>query len=137
MGIRMVYKPYIYILYIYISSGWWFGTMELYDFPETVGNGMSSSQWTKSIIFQRGRVHPPTRFILWPPSLTASIIDSMTLLWWDRFFASASLAIQVSLQLHSAEVHRWQSLCCLARSNLRPCGALGGLNAGSWASVER
>ena len=31
-----------------------------YDFPETVGNGMSSSQLTKSIIFQRGRAQPPT-----------------------------------------------------------------------------
>ena len=39
--------------------------------------------------------------------------------------ASASLAIQVSLQLHSAEVHRWQSLCCLARSYLRPCCSMG------------
>ena len=30
------------------------GTMEFYDFPY-IGNGMSSSQLTKSIIFQRGR----------------------------------------------------------------------------------
>jgi hypothetical protein len=47
----MVYKPYTYMyrIYIYISSGWWFGTMEFYDFPETVGNGMEkSSQLTKS-----------------------------------------------------------------------------------------
>ena len=41
-----------------------FGTMEflwiLSDFPWKVGNGMSSSQLTKSIIFQRGRAQPPT-----------------------------------------------------------------------------
>ena len=38
-----------------------------YDFPETVGNG-KSSQLTKSIIFQRGRLQPPTRIYL--PKLT-------------------------------------------------------------------
>ena len=32
------------------STGWWFGTMEFYDFP-----GISSSQLTDSIIFQRGK----------------------------------------------------------------------------------
>ena len=35
-------------------SGWWFGSMEFSDFPIILG--MSSSQLTKSIIFQRGRV---------------------------------------------------------------------------------
>ena len=30
-------------------TGWWFGTMEFHDFPETVGNGMSSSQLTNSL----------------------------------------------------------------------------------------
>ena len=34
-------------------TGWWFGTMEFYDFPIILG--MSSSQLTNSIIFQRGR----------------------------------------------------------------------------------
>ena len=34
-------------------SGWWFGTMEFYDFPIILG--MSSSQLTNSIMFQRGR----------------------------------------------------------------------------------
>jgi hypothetical protein len=33
-------------------TGWWFGTMEFYDFPY-IGNIFS--QLTNSIIFQRGR----------------------------------------------------------------------------------
>ena len=36
------------------KTGWWFGTMEFQDFPHIV-KGMSSSQLTNSIIFQRGR----------------------------------------------------------------------------------
>ena len=47
------------VIYIVIMSGWWFGTMEFYDFP--IQLGMSSSQLTSSIIFQRGRAQPPTR----------------------------------------------------------------------------
>ena len=47
------------VIYIVIMSGWWFGTMEFYDFP--IQLGMSSSQLTNSIIFQRGRAQPPTR----------------------------------------------------------------------------
>jgi len=34
-------------------AGWWFGTMEFYDFPKYMG--ISSSQLTNSMIFQRGR----------------------------------------------------------------------------------
>ena len=45
MGIIMVYKP--------TNTDWWFGTMEfLMTFHSAVG--MSSSQLTKSMIFQRG-----------------------------------------------------------------------------------
>ena len=40
------------ICYIYICTGWWFGTLILYDFPIILG--MSSSQLTNSIIFQGG-----------------------------------------------------------------------------------
>ena len=41
-------------------SGWWFGTFGLdYFFHHILG--ISSSQLTKSIIFQRGRAQPPTR----------------------------------------------------------------------------
>ena len=36
------------------------GTMEFYDFPIILG--ISSSQLTKSIIFQRGRLKPPTSY---------------------------------------------------------------------------
>ena len=36
------------------KAAWCFGTMEFYDFPETVGNGMSSSQLIFRF-FQRGR----------------------------------------------------------------------------------
>ena len=43
------------------STGWWFGTIEFYDFPL----GISSSQLTNSIIFQRGRVyHQPVTLSL-------------------------------------------------------------------------
>jgi len=41
-----------------MDTGWWFGTMEFYDFPETVGNviiPMSTS------IFFGGVGQPPTR----------------------------------------------------------------------------
>ena len=41
-------------------SGWWFGTMEFYDFPFILG--MSSSHRTNSIIFQRARAQPPTSY---------------------------------------------------------------------------
>ena len=37
----------------------------LNDFPETVGNG-KSSQLTKSIIFQKGRLKPPSSLIVNP-----------------------------------------------------------------------
>ena len=43
------------------------------DFPETVGNGISSSQLTNSIIFQRGRYttnQSPIVHISWKKSLT-------------------------------------------------------------------
>ena len=39
------------------TSGWWFGTWLDYEFQL----GLSSSQLTNSIIFQRGRWPPPTR----------------------------------------------------------------------------
>ena len=41
--------------------GWWFGTWILWP---AIQLGMSSSQLTKSIIFQRGRLKPPTRSIV-------------------------------------------------------------------------
>ena len=50
--------------------GFWLvvtGTMEWIMTFQTVGNG-KSSQLTKSIIFQRGRLQPPTRIYL--PKLT-------------------------------------------------------------------
>ena len=37
-------------------SGWWFGTMEFYDFPETVGNVIIPTDFH---IFQRGSNHQP------------------------------------------------------------------------------
>ena len=40
---------------------WWFGTMEFYDVPETVGNFIIPTV-THSIIFQRGGELPPTRY---------------------------------------------------------------------------
>ena len=39
-------------------TGWWFGTMEFYDFPIILG--ISSSQLTFTHIFQWGRLKPPT-----------------------------------------------------------------------------
>ena len=41
-------------------TGWWFGTWMDYDFPLILG--MSSSQLTNSIIFQRGRAQAPSSF---------------------------------------------------------------------------
>ena len=43
-------------LSLYIYTGWWFGTWLLFSHIL----GMSSSQVTNSIIFQRGRAQPPT-----------------------------------------------------------------------------
>jgi hypothetical protein len=43
-----------------VGSGWWFGTMEFYDFPETVGNGIIIP--TDELIFFREVGIPPTRF---------------------------------------------------------------------------
>ena len=43
--------PNPYVNTIYTITLWWFGPI----FSHTVGNGMSSSQLTNSIIFQRGR----------------------------------------------------------------------------------
>jgi hypothetical protein len=40
-----------------LGSGWWFGTFGLF-FPIILG--ISSSQLTNSIIFQRGRAQPPS-----------------------------------------------------------------------------
>ena len=37
------------------TSGWWFGTMEFYDFPETV--------WNVTFIIFRGAGIPPARHI--------------------------------------------------------------------------
>ena len=42
-----------------ISTGWWFGC-HFWHFPRNIGF-LSSSQLTKSIIFQRGGEKPPTR----------------------------------------------------------------------------
>ena len=51
--------PYDVIRYIYILSGWWFGTMEFYDFP------FHHPNW-RSHIFQRGRLnHQPVLNILY------------------------------------------------------------------------
>jgi hypothetical protein len=46
-----------------IGGDWNHGILN--DFPWRVGNGMSSSQltFTHSIIFQRGRLKPPTRLL--------------------------------------------------------------------------
>jgi len=41
------------------ETGWWFGTMEFYDFPY-IGNVIIPTDF-HSIIFQRGREKPPTR----------------------------------------------------------------------------
>jgi hypothetical protein len=39
-----------------ITTGWWFGTFFIFPYM-----GISSSQLTNSIIFQRARAQPPTR----------------------------------------------------------------------------
>ena len=54
------YCMLLYVIYIAYLSGWWFGTWLDFIFHHILG--MSSSQLTKSIIFQRGRSttnHPP------------------------------------------------------------------------------
>ena len=50
-------------------TGWWFGTF----FNFSIQLGMSSSQLTNSIIFQRGRLKPPTRSLLTIINHTISI----------------------------------------------------------------
>ena len=46
-----------------LMAGWWFGTMEFYDFSILVGNFIYNPNWrTHSIILQRGRLKPPTRW---------------------------------------------------------------------------
>jgi len=42
-------------------AGWWFGTMEFYDFPFRNGNGIIIPTDFQSIIFQRARAknHQP------------------------------------------------------------------------------
>ena len=42
---------------MYQYTGWCFGTMEFYDFPETVGNN-NDPNW-RTHIFQRGWNHQP------------------------------------------------------------------------------
>ena len=51
----MAYDPTNY------SSGWWFGTMEFYDFPETVGNVIIP---TDELILFRGVGIPPNSLYL-------------------------------------------------------------------------
>ena len=46
------------MLVIYNISGWWFGTMEFYDFPY-IGNFIIP---TDEVIFFRGVGQPPTRY---------------------------------------------------------------------------
>ena len=48
------------VIYIVIMAGWWFGTWILWI---SIQLGMSSSQLMNSMIFQRGRAQPPTRYI--------------------------------------------------------------------------
>ena len=52
MVILMVTNNFLSLM-IQSKSAWWFGTWLDYDFPIILG--MSSSQLTNSIIFQRGR----------------------------------------------------------------------------------
>ena len=44
-----------------ITTGWWFGTFFIFPYM-----GISSSQLTNSIIFQRARAQPPTRNGVYP-----------------------------------------------------------------------
>ena len=57
------------------GPGWWFGCHQFFIFPEILG--ISSSQLTNSIIFQRGGPGPPTRGLfevenLWMEDLTTN-----------------------------------------------------------------
>ena len=55
----------IWWLIITNITGWWFGTMEFYDFPFHI-LGMSSSQLTFTPSFFRGVGIPPTRWDMFP-----------------------------------------------------------------------
>ena len=46
-----------------IFPDWWFGTMDFFDFPETVGNVIIPT-FPKSIIFRGGVGQPPSRLLL-------------------------------------------------------------------------
>ena len=66
-GFKGIDPPFFLLDYVichyHSLSGLWFGTMEFYDFPFSWDQlGMSSSQLTKSIIFQRGGEKPPTTY---------------------------------------------------------------------------
>ena len=60
-------------------SAWWFGTMEFYDFPKKMG--ISSSQLTNSIIFQRGG-STTNQFVI---CQTSEI--SLNLCWGETYLA--------------------------------------------------
>ena len=68
------------------------GTWLDYDFPETVGNGMSSSHLTNTIIFQRGRYTTNQQFVMVKTCST----DCTMCLW---LFMCNSFAISWSLKV--------------------------------------
>ena len=58
MGIIMVYKP--------TNTGWWLGTMEFYDVPLKVGNGIIIPTDERFSFFREVGI-PPTSLVLSVP----------------------------------------------------------------------
>ena len=77
-------------------SGWWFGTcwnMNFYDFPYLLG--MSSSQLTNSIIFQRGWNHQPVIIII--DIITTIIDDYNHYYWWLSHYWCIAVFFWISM----------------------------------------
>ena len=99
MGIIMVYKP--------TNTGWWW--LEhgfFYDFPETVGNGMSSSHLTNSY-FSRW-LKPPTR-CPWIWSMNIGEFDAH----WSLIFVNMSFLISI-VMLFLSEHPYWYPLVSIS-----------------------
>ena len=91
-------------------SGWWFGTMEFYDFPIILG--MSSSQLTNSIMFQRGR------------STTNQLIMFLILCWFSIYWSSISFEAGATIALCCGQTR--DGGCPVTReADHSACGKLG------------
>ena len=81
-----VWIPMIHEGWLIFIAGWWFGTMEFYDFPFS-WEEIYNPNW-RSHIFHRGRLKPPTRL-----SHMITIIQRVTHEGWLIFIALPSQSL--------------------------------------------